>query len=72
MAGGGIRGGIEYGGTDDFCYNVTKDPVEVRDLNATILHCLGIDHERLTHRFRGLEERLTGVEEASVIDGILA
>jgi len=72
MAGGGIRGGIEYGATDDFCYNVTEDPVEVRDLNATILHCLGIDHERLTHRFRGLEERLTGVEEARVIDRILA
>ncbi len=71
MAGGGIKGGIDYGETDDFCYNVAKDPVHIRDLNATILHCLGIDHSRFSVNFRGLDERLTGVEEAHVVKGIL-
>jgi len=71
MAGGGIKGGIEYGQTDEFSYNVAEDPVHVRDLNATILHQLGIDHERLTFPFRGLDQRLTGVEEAHVINRIL-
>ena len=71
MAGGGIKGGIEYGKTDDFCYNVVENPVHVRDFNATILHQLGIDHERLTFPFLGLDQKLTGVEEAHVIKGIL-
>lgn len=71
MAGGGIQGGISYGETDDFSYNVAKNPVHIRDLNATMLHCLGIDHERFTYRFQGLEHRLTGVEEAHVVKGIL-
>ena len=66
MAGGGIKGGIEYGKTDDFSYNVVEDPVHVRDFNATILHQLGIDHERLTFPFLGLDQRLTGVEETHV------
>ena len=72
MAGGGIRGGIEYGRTDDFCYNVVENPVHVNDLNATILHCLGLDHTRLTYPFQGLDQRLTGVDEAHVIDALLA
>ena len=64
---------IVYGETDDFSYNVIKDPVSVRDLNATILNQLGIDHERLTYKFQGLDHRLTGVEEKSrVVNEILA
>ena len=67
LAGGGIQGGIEYGETDDFCYNVAGHGVHIRDLNATILHSLGIDHQRLTFKFQGLEQRLTGVEPARVV-----
>jgi hypothetical protein len=72
MAGGGVRGGIVYGETDDFSYNIVRDPVHIRDLNATILYCMGIDHKRLTYRFQGLDQRLTGTEEARVIHGILS
>jgi len=72
MAGGGVRPGITYGATDDFSYNVVENPVHVRDLHATILHLLGIDHERFTYRFQGLDFRLTGVEPANVVNGILA
>jgi hypothetical protein len=61
LAGGGVRGGITIGETDDYSYNITRDPVHVHDLNATILHCLGIDHERLTFRFQGRDYRLTDV-----------
>ena len=71
MAGGGIKPGIDYGQTDDFCYNITENPVHVNDLNATILHCLGINHERFTFKFRGLDQRLTGVEESRVVHEIL-
>lgn len=71
MAGGGVRGGISYGETDDFCYNVVKDPVHVRDLHATMLHLLGIDHERLTFPYQGLDQKLTGVEQARVVEEIL-
>jgi hypothetical protein len=72
MAGGGIKGGLVYGETDDFSYNVVKDPVHIHDLNATILHCLGIDHKRLSIKFQGLDLRLTGVEEHAAVKGILA
>ncbi len=72
LAGGGIRGGTIYGETDDFSYNVVEKPAHVNDLNATILHCLGIDHKRFTYKFQGLEQRLTGVEEQRVIDELLA
>ena len=72
MAGGGVRAGIIYGETDDFSYNVVKDPVPVRDFNATILHCLGIDHNRLTYKFQGLDQKLTGTTPASVVQGLLA
>tara|TARA_R110002072_G_scaffold273219_2_gene433699 strand:- start:11039 stop:12487 length:1449 start_codon:yes stop_codon:yes gene_type:complete len=71
VAGGGIQGGICYGETDDFSYNVASDPVAVRDLHATLLHQLGIDHERLVFPFQGLDQRLTGVETAHVVKGIL-
>jgi uncharacterized protein (DUF1501 family) len=72
LAGAGVQPGIEYGKTDDFCYNIAENPVHLRDLHATMLHILGIDHERFTYKFRGLDVRLTGVEEAHVVDGILA
>ena len=72
MAGGGVKGGVVHGETDDFSYNVVRDPVHVRDLNATILHLLGFDHERLTFPHRGLDERLTGVEPAHIIRDVLA
>ncbi len=61
MAGGGIRGGVVHGETDDFSYNVIDRPVHIHDINATLLHCLGIDHERLTYRFQGRDFRLTDV-----------
>ena len=72
MAGGGIKGGFSYGETDDFCYNVAKDPVHIRDLHATMLHLLGIDHKRLTFQYQGLDHRLTGVEPSRVVKEILA
>ena len=72
LAGGGIRGGMEYGRSDDFSYNVAENGVHVRDLHATMLHLLGIDHERLTYPFQGLEQRLTGVEEAHVVQDIIS
>jgi arylsulfatase A-like enzyme len=72
FAGGGIKPGVVYGETDDFSYNVTKDPVHIHDLNATILHCLGIDHKRLSFKVQGLDMRLTGVEEQKPVKGILA
>ena len=71
MAGGGVRGGFEWGETDDWGYNILGNGVHIRDLNATILHCMGIDHERFTYKFRGLDQRLTGVEEAHVVHDIL-
>ncbi|QDU97732.1 DUF1501 domain-containing protein [Lignipirellula cremea] len=61
MAGGGVKPGIVYGQTDDFSYNITENPVHIHDLNATILHCLGVDHERLTYRYQGRDFRLTDV-----------
>ncbi len=61
LAGGGVRPGMSFGETDDFSYNITRDPVEVHDLNATILHCLGLDHTRLTYKFQGRHFRLTDV-----------
>jgi uncharacterized protein (DUF1501 family) len=72
MAGGGVRPGIEYGETDEFCYNIAAHPVHLRDLHATVLHCLGIDHARFSYPFRGLHVRLTGVEEAHVVHPILS
>ena len=61
MAGGGIKPGLIYGETDDFSYNIVSNPVEVYDLNATVLHLLGIEHTRLTYKFQGRDFRLTDV-----------
>ncbi len=61
LAGGGIKAGLTHGATDDYCYNITQDPVHVHDLHATMLHCLGIEHTRLTYRFQGRDYRLTDV-----------
>jgi len=72
LAGGGVQPGLTYGATDDFSYNVAENPVHVRDLHATILHQLGVDHEKFSYRFQGLDFRLTGVEPARVVKEILA
>jgi hypothetical protein len=71
MAGGGLKGGIVHGETDEFSYNITENPVEVHDLHATILHCLGVDHTRLTFKFQGRHFRLTDVH-GNVVREILA
>ena len=71
MAGGGIKGGITYGETDELGYNSVENIVHVRDLHATMLHLLGINHHQFSVEFQGLDTRLTGVEEAHVIDQIL-
>ena len=68
LAGGGIRGGVSYGKTDDYCYNIAEDPVHIHDLHATMLHCLGIDHEKLTFKFQGRNHRLTDVAGNVVTD----
>ena len=68
LAGGGVNGGISYGQSDEFCYNVAEKPVHVHDLHATIMHCMGIDHERLTYRFQGRDFRLTDVHGKVVKD----
>ena len=71
MAGGGVRGGVSYGETDELGYAAEENPVHVRDLHATMLHTLGIDHERLSVKYQGLDFRLTGVEPARVVKDIL-
>lgn len=71
LAGGGIKPGMTYGATDDFSYNIAEKPVHVHDLNATLLHCLGVNHERLTFRFQGRDYRLTDVE-GTVVKDLLA
>ncbi|MFN0198801.1 MAG: DUF1501 domain-containing protein [Planctomycetaceae bacterium] len=68
LAGGGIKGGLTYGETDDFSYNIVDKPVHIHDLNATIMHCLGIDHERLTFRYQGRDFRLTDIHGNVVRD----
>lgn len=72
MAGGGSKPGTIYGETDDFSYNIVKDPVHIHDFHATVLTLLGFDHERFTFRYQGLDQRLTGVEPASVIRELIA
>jgi hypothetical protein len=71
MAGGGVKSGLTYGETDDYCYNIAKDPVHIHDLQATILHLLGIDHQRLTYKHQGRRYRLTDVH-GTVVRPILA
>jgi uncharacterized protein (DUF1501 family) len=72
LAGGGIKGGTVHGETDELGYGVARDPVSVHDLHATLLHLLGLDHERFIYRHQGLDQKLTGVEPAAVIQQILA
>jgi hypothetical protein len=72
LAGGGVKGGVGYGATDDLGYNAVEDKVHVRDLHATMLHVLGIDHDRFTVKYQGLDMKLSGVEPARVVKGILA
>jgi hypothetical protein len=71
MAGAGVKPGISYGETDDYCYNIVENPVPVHDLHATILHLLGVDHERLTYKFQGRDFRLTDVH-GNVVHDLLA
>ena len=72
MAGGGSKAGTVYGETDDFSYNIIKDPVHIHDFHATVLQLLGMDHERFTFRYQGLDQRLTGVEPARVVRELIA
>jgi hypothetical protein len=72
MAGGGTKGGTIHGQTDEFSYNIIKDPVHIRDFHATVLQLLGFDHRRFTFRYQGLDQRLTGVEPARVVKELLA
>jgi uncharacterized protein DUF1501 len=72
MAGGGTKGGTIYGETDDFSYNIVKDPVHIRDFHATVLHLLGFDHERFTFKYQGLDQKLTGVDPCRVVQELLA
>lgn len=73
LAGGGVKGGIVHGETDEFSYNIVRDPVHVRDLHATILQQLGVDHKRFTYKYQGLDQKLTGVDaEAHIVRNILA
>jgi len=71
LAGGGVRGGMTYGATDEFGWDAIERPVHVHDLHATILHLLGLDHERLTYNYAGRDFRLTDVY-GEVVSGILA
>ena len=71
MAGGGVKGGVVHGETDEFSYNITRDPVHVRDFQATILHLFGLDHDKFTYKYQGLDMKLTGVEKAHVVRQIL-
>ena len=72
MAGGGIKGGVTLGETDEYSYNPVRDSVHINEINATVMHCLGIDHERFTLKYQGLDQRLTGVEPMKVLRNILA
>jgi hypothetical protein len=72
LCGGGIRSGMVHGATDEFGYHAIDNPVHVRDLHATMLHQLGINHERLIFKHQGLDAKLTGVEHAKVVRPLLA
>lgn len=72
LAGGGVQGGMTYGATDEVGYHAVENIVNIRDLHATMLHLMGIDHDRFHVKFQGLDMRLTGVEEAHVVKDILA
>jgi len=72
MAGGGAKGGRIYGETDDFSYNIVKDPLHISDFHATIMHLMGYNHERLTYKFQGLDQKLTGVLPAKVVKELIS
>ena len=72
MAGGGAKGGQIYGETDDFSYNIVKDPLHISDFHATIMHLMGYNHERLTYKFQGLDQKLTGVLPAKVVKELIS
>jgi hypothetical protein len=72
LTGAGIKRGMSLGETDDYSYNIVNDPVSIYDLHATMLQQLGIDHNRLTYKFQGLDARLTGVEGAKAVKQIIA
>jgi arylsulfatase A-like enzyme len=72
MAGGGVKKGISYGESDEVGYNAAVNPVHLRDFHATLLHLLGMDHQHLVYPFQGLDQKLTGVKPAQVVEGILA
>lgn len=72
MAGGGAKGGTIYGETDEFSYNIINDPLHIRDFHATVLHLMGYDHQRLTYKYQGLDQKLTGVEAAQVVKELIA
>ena len=71
MAGGGFKGGTIYGETDDFSYNIVRDPVHIRDFHATVLHQMGYDHERFSFKYQGLDQRLTGVLPARIVNELI-
>ena len=72
MAGGGTKGGMIYGETDDFSYNIVRDPLHISEFHATVLHLLGFNHERLTYKYQGLDGRLTGIENVRPVKALLA
>ncbi|MEX2301946.1 MAG: DUF1501 domain-containing protein [Bryobacterales bacterium] len=72
LAGGGIKGGVVHGETDEFSYNIVSDPVNVTDFQATLLHLFGVDHKRFTFQYQGLDQKLTGVEPAHVVKAVLS
>jgi hypothetical protein len=72
MAGGGANGGQIYGETDEFSYNIVKDPLPINDFHATVLHLLGYDHERFTYKYQGLDQKLTGVLPTKVVKALVA
>ena len=72
IAGGGVKGGFSLGETDPIGYHPVTEPVQVRDLHATLLHLMGLEHRKLTYQFQGLDQKLTGVRQSRVIEEILA
>ena len=71
MAGAGVKKGITFGATDDFCYNITENPVHVHDLNATIMHLMGVQHTKLIYRYQGRDFRLTDIH-GELVKAVLA
>ena len=67
-----MKAGTTLGATDDYCYNITSDPVSIYDLHATMLRLMGVDHNRFTFKFQGLDAKLTGVEGAQVVEKVIA